>query len=326
MKLFISFLAVVSVFLATFCQASHSDYGSQPKTAIVIASFGTTEPTALMSILNIKEKIEETFPQTPVALTFTSNIIRNVWQKRYNDKAFQEAHPEIPLEIQNVKGIIATIGDLQNQGYNTIIVQPTHMVHGEQFLDLKSYIDALASIKTVKDKYRPFHVLALGRPASGTIGITHDYNDDLHRLAVAMAGDIALARQNNSVLVYMAHGNEHMANGIYPQFQEVMRKMYPDVKTYVGAVEGFPGFDLVLDELLCDGVKKITLKPFMIVAGDHAINDMAGDEEDAWKVMLSQKGFEVIPVLQGIGSNDAVAKIFVDHIRDAAVDHEVILH
>ncbi len=200
------------------------------------------------------------------------------------------------------------------------------MVHGEQFLDLQSYIDALASIKTVKAKYRPFHVLALGRPASGTFGITHDYNDDLHRLAVAMAGDIVLARQNNSVLVYMAHGNEHMANGIYPQFQQVMRKMYPDVKTYVGAVEGFPEFDLVLDELLRDGVKKITLKPFMIVAGDHAINDMAGDEEDAWKVMLSQKGFEVIPVLQGIGSNDAVAEIFVDHIRDAAGDHGVILH
>jgi sirohydrochlorin cobaltochelatase len=87
-------------------------------------------------------------------------------------------------------------------------------------------------------------------------------------------------------------------------------------------VEGYPGIDEVVDALSeAKGkakTRKVVLKPFMIVAGDHALNDMAGDDEESWKSLLTAKKYQVIPVLQGLGSNDAFAGIFVNHIRDAA--------
>jgi sirohydrochlorin cobaltochelatase len=217
------------------------------------------------------------------------------------------------------------MGLLQEQGYNALIVQPTHMAHAEQFLDLCAYVDGLASIKTVKAKYRPFHVLAVGRPLTGTHGVEHDYNEDIRILAQALAPDAQLAAESGAALVYMAHGNGHYSTGVFSQFQEVMRRLYPQVTTYVGGVEGFPGFASLTKELERDNVAKVLLKPLMIVAGDHALNDMASDEEYSWKSLLTQKGITVIPVLEGVGSNDQVAAIFVDHIRDAAQDHAVTL-
>lgn len=314
------------LFFSSFCQASDNHYGKETKPAIVIASFGTTQLTTLQSIINIENKVKEAFPNTKVALTFTSNIIRKVWQKRAADPSYAAAHPEVPAEILHIKGILATMGLLQDQGYNALLVQPTHVVHGEQFIDLCSYVEGLAAIKTIKAKYRPFHALAVGRPLTGTHGVEHDYNADVKTLAQAMAPDAALAAQNQSALVYMAHGNDHYSSGIFNQFQETMRSMYPEIETYVGGVEGFPGFTDVSRDLGRDGVKKITLKPLMIVAGDHALNDMASDEKDSWKSQFKANGIEVMPILEGIGSNDEVAEIFVDHISDAAQDSGVTLH
>jgi sirohydrochlorin cobaltochelatase len=97
-----------------------------------------------------------------------------------------------------------------------------------------------------------------------------------------------------------------------------MRQVYPDVTTFVGVVEGMPALDDFMGHMKYTKTKKIVLKPFMIVAGDHATNDMAGSEEDSWLSILTKEGYEVNPVLEGLGSNDDFAKLFVDHIRDAA--------
>lgn len=320
-----TFVITTLLLSAALCQASQNHYGQETKAAIVIASFGTTQPEALAAILNIQNKVKEAFPHTKVALTFTSNIIRTIWQERAAEPGYGAAHPEIPAEVLHVRGILATMGLLQDQGYNALIVQPTHIAHAEQFIDLSSYVDGLAAIKTIKAKYRPFHALAVGRPVTGTHGIDHDYNEDITILARAMATDAQLAADNRSALVYMAHGNDHYSTGVFSQFQEVMRRMYPQVTTYVGGVEGFPGFASVARELQRDGVTRVTLKPLMIVAGDHALNDMASDAADSWKSQLSKQGITVLPVLKGMGSNDGVAAIFVDHIRDAAKSRAVTL-
>lgn len=303
---------------AGLCPASDNHYGSTTKPAIVIASFGTTQPEALAAILNIRDKVQEAFPETRVALTFTSNIIRTIWQKRAADPAYGPAHPEIPAEVLHVKGILATMGLLQDQGYNALVVQPTHIAHAEQFIDLCSYVDGLAAIDTIKPKYRPFHALAVGRPLTGSPGLAHDYNEDITILARALAADAHRAEQNNSALVYMAHGNDHFSTGVFNQLQEVMRRMYPRVTTYIGGVEGFPGFADVARELKRDKVAKVTLKPLMIVAGDHTVNDMVGDDNGSWQNSLTGMGIEVMPIIEGLGKNDLAAAIFVEHIRDAA--------
>ena len=293
-------------------------------TAIVLASFGTTVPSAVKAITNIQDKIKAAYPGIPVKMTFTSNIIRSVWKKR-------QAEPEkwlkmgIPEEVLYVKNIIATIGDLREQGYRDIIVQPTHIYFMEQAQDLQSYVDAFAAIKTTKKKWMPFDHVVMGRPALGGHGDKYDYHEDMERALKTLKDDVALARKNNARLVYMGHGNEYWSTGIYVEAAAKMREMYPDVVTYIGSVEGFPRIEDVVRYLSHREGGKIVLKPFMIVAGDHATNDMAGDDEDSWKSILTKAGYEVIPVLEGLGSNDAFAEIFVDHIRDAARDAGIAL-
>lgn len=289
----------------------------EAKSAIILASFGTTVPEAVQSITNIQDKVKKAFPNIPVKVTFTSNIIRGVWKERQAEpKKWLDAG--IPKEILYVKNIIATFGDLREEGYTDIVVQPTHMFYMEQSYDLAQYVNAMRSIQTTKAKWRPFNKIALGRPALGTVGNEYDYHADTEKALKTLSADVALAKKEKATLVYMGHGNEHWSVGIYGEAAKKMREMNPGLNAYMGVVEGYPGIDDVLSYLSHFKGGKVILKPFMIVAGDHAVNDMASDEDDSWKTLITKAGFEVKTELQGLGSNDAFAGIFVDHIRDAA--------
>ncbi len=296
----------------------------ESRTAIVLASFGTTVPTAVSSIINIQKEIEQTFPGVPVKISFTSNIIRSVWKKRQSE-ASKWLDQGIPEEILYGKNIIATLGDLLEEGYKDIIVQPSHIFFMEQSHDLNQYVSALASIRTMKAKWRPFGKLVMGRPALGMPGDRYSYHEDLEKALKTLKADVNSAREKGAALVYMAHGNEHMSVGIYGEAQKKMRELYPDVQTYFGAVEGFPSLDDVVINLSHCQSKKVLLKPFMIVAGDHAINDMASSEDDSWKSVLRKAGFQVTPILKGLGENRAFSRIFVDHIKDCARDNNISL-
>ena len=294
----------------------------QGKVAIVLASFGTTVPSAIESITNIQTQVKKAFPDVPVKLTFTSNIIRSVWKERQAE-AKKWLGKGIPKEVLYAKNIIATFGDLREDGYRNIIVQPTHIFFMEQAQDLSSYVNALASIKTTKEKWMPFDKIVMGRPALGGPGDKYDYHDDMEKALKSVSADVELARKNKAMLLYMGHGNEHWSTGIYMEAARKMRELYPDVVTYIGSVEGFPGIGDIARYLSHFDSGKIVLKPFMIVAGDHATNDMASDEEDSWKSILTKQGFKIIPVLKGLGSNHKFANIFVDHIKDAARDNGI---
>ncbi len=320
-----SFMApvIITLLLVLSCTPlyaeGHGKSAKDAKTAIVLASFGTTVPSALKAIVNIQKKIKKAFPGVPVKLTFTSNIIRSVWKKRQAESK-KWLNMGIPKEVLYVENIIATIGDLREDGYRNIIVQPTHVFFMEQAQDLSSYVNAFASIKTTKKKWMPFDHVVMGRPALGGPGDKYPYREDMEKALKTLKADVELARKNKAVLVYMGHGNEHWSTGIYMEAAKKMRELYPDVVTYIGSVEGYPGIDDIARFLSHFDSGKVVLKPFMIVAGDHATNDMAGDEPDSWKNILSKKGFEIITVLSGLGSNDEFAQIFVDHIKDAAKD------
>ncbi|BBO89665.1 sirohydrochlorin cobaltochelatase [Desulfosarcina ovata] len=297
---------------------------TESKTAIILASFGTTVPEAVSAITNIQAKVKKAFPGVPVKVTFTSNIIRSVWKERQAD-AKTWLGKGIPEEILYVRNIIATFGDLREEGYTDIIVQPTHMFFMEQSHDLTSYVNAMRSIRTMKQKWMPFHKIAMGRPALGTVGPQYDYHEDVEKAIKTLADDFAMAKKNKATLVYMGHGNEHWSTGIYSETAKAMREMYPAVKTIIGSVEGYPSIDDVLKCLSRTKGDKVILKPFMIVAGDHATNDMASEEDDSWKTLIEEQGLKVMPVLKGLGSNDAFAGIFVEHIRDAAKDAGIAL-
>lgn len=298
--------------------------GVKSKTAIVLANFGTTVPAAVTAIVNIQDEVKKAFPDIPVKITFTSNIARAVWRERQAESA-KWLNQGIPAEVLYVKNVIATVGELMEEGYRSIIVQPTHIFFMEQSHDLAAHVRALAGIRTMKAKWQPFDKIVMGRPALGMPGDRHSYHEDIEDALKALAPDVELARKQDAMLVYMGHGNEHWSTGIYGEAQKKMREMYPDVVTFIGAVEGFPGIDDVARDLSHFNGGNIVLKPFMIVAGEHAMNDMASEEPDSWKTILSGKGFRVEPVMQGLGSNDQFAQIFVAHIRDAARDNGIPL-
>jgi len=322
MKLRSLFFAVAVMFLCISTNSHASgDYKVEHKNAVVLAMFGTTVESALQALLNIRTKIEDRFPNTKVRIAFTSNIIRKKWQHRAEDSEYIKAHPEIPEDILHVKTPLATIADLQNDGYDNIVIQPTLVSMGEEFLDLHTYVKALMNMGTFKKpKYKPFHKVALGRPALGTYGMKFPYFEDIVAVAKAMAPDVKLANKEKAGIVYMGHGNEYFPGngGAYLEFASKMRKIYPDVVTAIGNVEGYPGIEEVMETLKLYGIKKVILKPFMVVAGDHSLNDMAGNEEDSWKSILMKNGFEVVTVTNGLGENDNFANIYVDHAVDAA--------
>ena len=295
-----------------------SGHGAQDgKTAILLASFGTTVPSGVKALDNITTEVRKAYPGTEVRITFTSNMVRAVWKKRRAESR-KWLDQGISEEILNVKNIIQAMGDLQEDGYRNIIVQPTHMFYMEQSYDLNNYITALGSIKTLKAKWRPFDTVVMGRPALGMPGDRYSYHDDIDRVVRTLAGDVAMARKEGANLLYMGHGNETWSTGIYAETEKKMRDAYPDVPIFIGVVEGTPALPDLLPRIKSGKSKKIILRPFMITAGDHATNDMAGAEGDSWKSILSTEGFTVQPILEGLGSNQAFAALFVENIADAA--------
>lgn len=325
MKRMCIFLVVVFSF-SILVTSSFAMMGQQKnKKAIVLAYFGTSYPSALVAITNIYTEVQKAFPGTEVKMAFTSNIIRKIWHKRQNDQTFLAGHRDIPRDILYVKGPLATVADLQDEGYRSIIVQPTHIYDGEEYSDLCEYVRGLNHIKTIKTKYMPFKSLVIGRPALGKNGPEYDYHRDMEIAAKALSGDVALAQKDGAALVYMGHGNEFYSTGVYAEFQQVMRHQYPGAQIYVGTVEGFPSLDNVVSSVRHARIKKVLLKPLMIVAGDHARNDMAGDGNNSWKNTFKRAGIRVICDIHGLGENTQWAQIYAQHIRDAAKDGHIEL-
>lgn len=315
-------LIVLAVLLLSVSTVHASGTMSKPnsgKNAIILASFGTTVPEAVEAITNITDVVRKAYPGTEVRITFTSNIIRSIWKKRQAQPK-QWLDQGIPEEVLYVKNFIATVGDLLEDGYTNIIVQPTHMFFMEQSHDLAQYVNGLKSIRTMKERWNPIDTLVMGRPALGMPGDHYSYHDDVQAACKTFAADAEAAKKMGASLLLMGHGNEYWSTGIYSETEKVMREMYPDVKTYIGVVEGAPTIDDLTVRLTHADSKKILLKPFMIVAGDHAVNDMAGPEEDSWKSILTKEGYTVETELKGLGLNDDFAHLFVDHIADAAKD------
>lgn len=295
------------------------------KSAIVVAFFGTTYPSGLKAVINILNHVKQAFLNTRIKVTFTSNIVRKIWRERQKD-ADKWLSQGVPEEILYVKGILTTMDELQEEGYKDIIVQSTHIYHMEQVEDLLSYIKALRSIETVKERWKPFHKIAFGRPILGSIGDKYDYHEDLKKGILALRDDVEIAKKEKAALVYMGHGNEYWSTGIYIEAQKMFRKLFPEVQVFIGAVEGFPSLEDVLKVLKTHTkTQKIILKPFMVVAGEHAYKDMAGDKPNSWKSILEKNGFKVKPIFEGLGEKDTIAEIVVQHIKDAARDTGIAL-
>ena len=260
------------------------------KKAILVVSFGTThEDTRKVTIDAIEEKIKNTFVDYDMRRAYTSHIILRVLKNR------DSIHVDTPEEA---------LEKLKNEGYNEVIVQPLHVIPGVEF----DYINNV--VKRYK-KSKAFENIVVGRPLICFKGEEEGVPDDYTVMVDALSKQLP----QRETVILMGHGTNHIANAVYCCFESVLRdKGFKNV--HVATVEGYPTLDRVIPNVVAEGSKEVILMPLMLVAGDHAKNDMAGEDEDSWKSILEAEGFKVNIYLHGLGENSDIQDIYIQHIKD----------
>ena len=255
------------------------------KPVILVVSFGTSyNDTRAVTIDAIEAEIAKAYPDYEVRRAFTAQIVIDILAEREK------------LVIDNVT---QAMDRLVADGVKDVIVQPTHVINGFE------YNDILAEVEPYADKFDSFKV---GHPL-----LTH-YEDYEVAINTLMENE-EFAASDETALVFMGHGTHHYANATYSQLQLMFHFAGYDNVFFAGA-EGFPTIDNVVAELTAGGYKKAVLTPFMIVAGDHATNDMASDEEGSWNTILTNAGFEVTSRMIGLGQRPGIQKLIIEHLSE----------
>ncbi|REF28266.1 sirohydrochlorin cobaltochelatase [Xenorhabdus cabanillasii] len=261
------------------------------KKALLVISFGTSYPETLKNNIEAcEQQLASVFPDRDLFRAFTSGMI--IRKLRQRDSIYIDTPHD-------------ALTRLHHAGYNDVAVQCLHIINGDEYEKVLREVE----------KFRPrFKRLVLGTPL-----LSHF--DDYLQLMQALRHQLPLLATNECV-VFMGHGTAHHAFSAYACLDHLMNHYHFPAR--VGAVESYPELPLVIKGLKAQKIRKVYLMPLMLVAGDHAINDMASDEEDSWKSQLERAGITAIPKLQGLGENPMIRQMFVEHLADALNDREKI--
>lgn len=254
------------------------------KKALAMISFGTSNKEAEQAIVCIEQALEKEFPDYHCFRAFTSKII------------IQKIEQEQKRKILTPKQLLSKLAE---QGYTEVICQPTHMLHGMEYDALQKQIESFKN---------QFTSLKIGMP------MLHDLEDYRH-CATIYQKEMEELKECEAV-VLMGHGTKHFVNSAYCQMEKVL-KLFVNPHYYMATVEGFPTIEDVIIQLKQDDICKVRLVPFMIVSGEHAHQDMAGEAEDSWKNQLERAGYETEVCFTGLGEYEQTAQLFISHVRKA---------
>ena len=260
--------------------------------AILVVSFGTSyNDNRDLTIGAIEEAIAGAFPEYDVRRAFTSQIIIDKLEERDG------------LEIDNVT---EALDRAEADGIRELIVQPTHLMDGYEYTDLveelSGYVDR-------------FEKIFIGTPL-----LTDDADYDA--VIAAITEYTSSYDDGETAICFMGHGTEADSNAVYTALQEKLTASGYE-NYYIGTVEAEPSLEDVIAALQEKGsYTKVVLEPLMVVAGDHANNDMAGEEEDSWKTVLEKEGYEVECILDGLGQIPKIQELYVQHVQDAIDSQE----
>ena len=279
---------------------------------ILVVSFGTSfNDSRAEDIGGVEKALQAAYPDWSVRRAFTAQIIINHVQARDDEK------------IDNMDQALERAVD---NGVKNLVVQPTHLMHGAEYDELTE------AVENYKDK---FESVKIAEPLLGEVGADETaINEDKAAVAEAITAEavktagfdsLDAAKEEGTAFVFMGHGTSHTAKISYSQMQTQMEQLgYENV--FIGTVEGEPedtACEAVIEKLKEAGYKKVILRPLMVVAGDHANNDMAGDDDDSWKSQFEASGvFDSIDTqIAGLGEIDAIQQLYVAHTQ-AAIDAE----
>lgn len=278
---------ILATVLALVMLMSCAAFAEEIKPVILVVSFGTSyNDNRDLSIGAVEEAIQAAYPEWEVRRAFTAQTVIDILDER---------------DAIDTDNVTEAMEKLVADGVQKVLVQPTHVMNGAE------YDDVMAEIAPYADQFA--EGFAVGAPLLTSI-------EDYEAVTEALLADNENAGSEDTAIVYMGHGTHHFANSTYSQMQLTMQYAGYE-NAFVGTVEGFPTLENVLASVTAYGASKVVLYPFMVVAGDHANNDMAGDEEDSWKTAFANAGFEVECVLEGLGQNEAIQAIYVDHVQAA---------
>lgn len=256
----------------------------QKKKAILVVSFGTSHnDTRAVTIDAIEAEVENTYPDYKIYRAWTSKMIMAKILKRDG------------IKIMNVTEAMKA---MKEDGIAEVIIQPTHVINGIENDLMKE--DALAF-------QQEFHSIKFGDPL-----LTSEYDNQAVIKSIAEEfSDL----KSEEVLVLMGHGTTHYANAIYAALDyEFKDKGYKNI--FLGTVEAYPSMETLRKMVAAYEPRKVILAPFMIVAGEHAKNDMSGEEEDSWFMQFKNAGYDVKCMLKGLGEYPSIRKLFLKHIED----------
>ncbi|MDO5348844.1 MAG: sirohydrochlorin cobaltochelatase [Lachnospiraceae bacterium] len=253
---------------------------------LMVVSFGTSyNDNRRLTIGAIEDAMEQAFPEYSVRRGFTSQIIIDHVKSR--DK----------VSIDNVGEALERAVE---NGVKTLVVQPTHLMNGLEYTDLVNELAEYADA---------FEQIEIGDPL-----LTSD--EDFTAVVKAITEATAEYDDGETAICFMGHGTEAASNQIYENMQQVLTDAgYTNY--YIGTVEAEPSLEDVLEAVQAGEYKRVVLEPLMIVAGDHANNDMAGDEEGSWKTVFEDAGYEVTCVVRGLGELEPIQQLFVEHAQTA---------
>ncbi len=253
---------------------------------LLVVSFGTSfNDNRRMTIGAIEAHLQEAFPEWSVRRAFTSQIIIDHVLARDGEE-IDNVHQALERAISN--------------GVKLLLVQPTHLMSGYEYTDLKNELAEYADA---------FDQLLLGAPL---LTIDRDYD----MVAETLVDATAEYDDGETAIVFMGHGTEAESNEVYAKMQTVLTEAGCE-NYFIGTVEAEPSVQDVLAKIQTGNYRRVVLRPMMIVAGDHANNDMAGDDPDSWKSIFEDAGYEVECVLEGLGQLKMVRMLIADHAAEA---------
>ena len=255
---------------------------------ILVVSFGTSfNDSRAQDIKGIEDKLQEAYPDWSVRRAFTAQIIINHVQAR-DDEVIDNMQQALDRAVAN--------------GVKNLVVQPTHLMNGLEYTDL---------VNELAENSDAFESVAVGEPL-----LTSD--DDFKTVISAITDATKEYDDGETAICFMGHGTEADSNAVYQKMQDMLKEEGFD-NYYVGTVEATPSCEDVIAQVKEGSYKKVVLEPLMIVAGDHANNDMAGDDEDSWKSQFKAAGYEVTCLVRGLGELEPIQQLFVQHAQ-AAID------